>query len=326
MEFLKEINDYFKTRKGKFINFNNFQETGLYEFYGNIFGPLIFVEDLKYNFIAVDSDGYFYDETYYPCNVNNRIGAVVPKMFYEMNLPVTTPSIEWKSVAEKGYCILNNIEIDSKLSSLALNEAYIPHGINEELNMSKSIYHAYFATLADYDRPELHKGPDYMKEITASCISQIPEGNFHLNAYELHTSDTVKYIYDETDLDSTHGPYSFHMDYFSRLHYMFFIYFSKKRPIKGRELLVGKREDFLDFSKEALDMSPAEQPQVSNPFESVEDSRVSDINSIKIDNSMVILMNTLNPMFVHKVEKLKEENEVVLLTNYLWSPQWPSID
>lgn len=323
---IEEINNYFRNRKGKFKDFKTFKETGLYEFYGNIFGPLVYLENCEHHFIGVDRDGYFYDETYYPFEGIERVGVVIPKIFLDMNLAPVTPSIEWKSVAEKGYCVLNHIKVDEELSSLALNEAFIPHGINKELNMSKSIYHAYFATLADYDSPELHRGPDYMKEITKQCISQIPPGNFHINAYQLHTSDIVKYIYDEDDLDSKHGPYSFHMDYFSRLHYMFFIYFSKNKIIEGRELLVGKRENFLDFSKEALDMSPAEQPSISNPFESVSDDRVSDIDEIKIDDSMVILMNTLNPMFVHKVEKLRKKNEVVLLTNYLWSPSWPSID
>ncbi|WP_127714875.1 hypothetical protein [Halobacteriovorax sp. HLS] len=323
---IKEINNYFRYRKGKFNNFNTFKETGLYEFYGNIFGPLVYTENSSHLFIGVDSNGYFYDETYYPVDGIDRVGVVIPKMFLEMELKPVTPSIEWKSVAEKGYCVLNNIQVDDTLSLQALNEAFIPHGINKELNMSKSIYHAYFATLADYDRPELHRGPDYMKEITRQCVSQIPQGNFHINAHQLQTSDIVKYIYDKDDLESTHGPYSFHMDYFSRLHYMFFIYFAKEKPIEGRELLVGKREDFLDFSKEALDMSPAEQPSIPNPFESVSDDRVSSIDKIQIADSMVILMNTLNPMFVHKVEKLRKKNEIVLLTNYLWSPSWPSID
>jgi hypothetical protein len=107
---------------------------------------------------------------------------------------------------------------------------------------------------------------------------------------------------------------------------MFFIYFSKSEPVEGRELLVGKRDDFADFSQEALDLSPAEQQVEKSPFESVPDSQVQQFDTIKIGHCKLVLMNTLNPMMVHRVEKLKHSNEVILITNYCWCSKWPSVD
>lgn len=321
---LDEINKYFRTRVGHFENFEKFKKTGLYDFYASVFGPLVYVEDCSRQFIGVDCDGNFYDDIYYPYRDVVRIGTVIPKIFYESDLPPTIPSKEWEEVANKGYCVLNKITSSDELSKRALNEGFIPYGINPELNMSPSVSHAYFATNANYDAPESHKEPDYMTEITSNYIQQLPTGNFHIYGHKLHTADIVKYIYDEKDMLSKHGPFSFHMDYFSRLHFMFFSYFSKKSPIVGRELLVGFREDFLDFSKEALDLSYDKQEFIVSPFEKVDDSRVTNHDKIAIDNNTIILMNTLNPMMVHKVNKLREKNEVVLITNYLWSESWPS--
>ena len=102
---------------------------------------------------------------------------------------------------------------------------------------------------------------------------------------------------------------------------MFFSYFSKIQPIKGRELLVGQREDFLDFSQSILDLSIPQKQKSYNPFESISEKKVTNFDSITINHNTVILMNTLNPMFVHKVNKLLADNEVVLLTHYLWSSQ-----
>ena len=79
MDTLSEINLYFRTRKGKFGSFKDFKNIGLYEFYGNIFGPLIYTEDKTHNFIGVDKTGTFYDEVYYPFEEMNRSGTVIPK-------------------------------------------------------------------------------------------------------------------------------------------------------------------------------------------------------------------------------------------------------
>jgi hypothetical protein len=323
---LSEINKYFRTRQGKLINFDVFSSTGLYEFYGNIFGPLVYTEENTHNFIKVDKDGYMYDEIYYPYESGKKKGTIIPKMFLESNAPIVEPAAEWKNVAEKGYCVLNDIVIPESLSKQAVEESFIPHGLNPELNMSKSIFHAYFATLADYKDPEMHKYPNYMKSITEACIDQIPRPQGLIQNYLLHTADIVKYIYDPSDDGSIQGPYSYHMDYFARAFFMLFTYFSLKSPVVGRELLVGQREDFLDFSQEALDLSPAQQPAIASPFEKISDDRVSRYDKVKIDHNTVILMNTLNPMFVHRVNKLREKNEVILLTHYIWSQMWEQED
>ena len=135
---------------------------------------------------------------------------------------------------------------------------------------------------------------------------------------DLHTADIKKYVYDPNDLDSVKGAYSFHTDYFPRCLFMFFTYISKSLNIKGRELLVGKREDFLDFGVETLDLSPGSQPLIEHPFSRLPDERVTSWDKIPIKNNKVILMNTLNPMFVHRVEKLKSDSEVIFLASYLW--------
>lgn len=329
MNTLQEINNFFRIRKGYLKDFKTFKKTGLYEHYGNLFGPLVYTEDCPYDFIAVDKNGFFYDEFYYPYESKEspKVGTIIPQNFLNQEFEIHKPHKCWKDVAEKGYHVLGKVDLEETLTNQALEEAYIPHGINPNLNMAKSIHHAYFATLADYEKPEMHSCPDYMREITSRSIPQIPKGQSIINKYVLHTTDIVKYIYDPSDQESKHGPYSFHMDFFPRCLYMFFIYLSKNTPIEGRELLVGRRDNFIDFSAEALDMSPPVQPTTNpSPFEKLPDSRVTDINTINIDNKMMVLVNTINPMLVHRVSKLRKDNEVVLLTNYLWSKDWPKID
>ena len=107
---------------------------------------------------------------------------------------------------------------------------------------------------------------------------------------------------------------------------MFFVYFAKNTPVDGRELLVGQRKDFENFDAEALDRSPSVQPDLVSPFESLPDKDIINFDKINIQDGTVILMNTLNPMFVHKVEKLRSDNEVILITNYQWCKDWPKTD
>jgi hypothetical protein len=119
------------------------------------------------------------------------------------------------------------------------------------------------------------------------------------------------------------GPYSFHMDYFPRAMCMIFIYFAKDPVVNGRELLVGKRRDFKDFSKEALDMSPGVQSPagMESPFEKLPDESVPEYKTLKVEHCKMVILNTLNPMFVHKVEKLRSENEITFISSYLWTPK-----
>ena len=165
-----------------------------------------------------------------------------------------------------------------------------------------------------------------MKKISLRGLDYIPQGQPIINSHVITTSDAVKYVFDPSDIDSIKGPYSFHMDYFNRLLYMYFIYFSQKTPIIGRELLVGKRDDFTNFMVEGMELSSPEQPKIPTPYEKVSDDKVSGYHTIELEDNMLVLMNTFNPMFVHKVCKLRAKNEVVLITNYAWSKDRPKLD
>lgn len=319
MVMLKQINKYWHEQSAHFGALDNFKKSGIYSFYEKAFGQLIYTEDNSKKFVGIDQAGNFYDEVYYPQEIAERAGSLVPKILLESNVDNSNPDLVWKDVAQKGYGVLRNIQFDTSLVNQALDEAFIPYGINPELNMSKTVQHAFFATQADYDNPERHKSPDYMNAITSQCLRQMPTGNFHVNSPLFHTADIVKYLFDPNEVASTHGPYTFHMDFFSRLHYMFFIYFSKKTPIVGRELLVGKRKGFDSFGPNSLDPDFCKNNDLTYAFEKITDDQMLQYDSIEIDHSMVVLMNTLNPIMMHKVNKLRNENEVILMTNYCWS-------
>lgn len=316
---LAQINNYWRHQKGYFQDLETFRATGIYRFYEKVFGPLVFTEDLSRPFVTMDHAGNFFDEIYYPIEIEKRKGILIPKIFLESDFKPAMPALAWQSVAQNGYAVLDNIKIDQTLYGQALNEAFIPFGINPALDMSKTVQHAFFGTQADYDNPERHKSPEYMNEITAQCLKQFPIGNFHVNHPLFHTADIVRYLYDQNEIHNTHGPYTFHMDFFSRLHYMFFIYFSKKSPIEGRELLVGKRNDFESFSVHSIDPTDAKAAGCHYAFDKVPDDKMSGFDTITIKHGTVVLMNTLNPMMMHKVNKLRHDNEVVLMTNYCWS-------
>lgn len=310
---IKNINDFFRYRKAFFGDFKNFKETGIHKHFTNIFGELVYTNDTKYFFIGVDADGYYYDEIYYPMDIKNKVASIVPKIFLSSHQE--TPDIIWKDVAEKGYAIIENFDFNTEDKKAVLSDTYIPFGFNPDLDFHQTILHPYYATMMDYDYPEKHKDPDHLHKITASVISNLKSKN-----YKLHTTDSVKYLYKKDIPESHVGPYSFHFDYFPRLIYMFFLYFSKTNPIVGRELLVGKRHDLSDFSSEILDLKNKKSTDY-NPFEKITDKTLVEYDTIEIKDNMVVLMNTVNPLFLHRVEKLREENEVILLTNYVWSDQ-----
>lgn len=324
MNTIQKINNFLRNRVCDMGSFKEFRESQLFEHYANIFGELIYTEDTSIDFIGLGTDHKIYDEMYYPQDITKK-GVIIPRIFYEANLTPCIPDLIWKDVAEKGYHVIKNIDVGS-LKNDVLEEAYIPHGFNSESNMSKSIMHPYFFTLMDYDRPENHRSPEYMKKLTSRGMQYIPQGQPIVNSFALTTSDAVKYVFDPSDYSSIKGPYSFHMDYFNRLLYMFFMYFSQTTPIVGRELLVGKRDDFSDFFVEGMELSSPEQPKNPTAYEKVSDDKVQDPHVIKLEDNMLVVVNTFNPMFVHKVLKLREINEVVLITNYAWSKDRPKID
>lgn len=183
----------------------------------------------------------------------------------------------WDQVNKKGYAVIRPT-IAPELRAQALNETFIPYWSNSKLSFHPTILHPYFATATNYEEPEKHKTPKYINEIASSILSQIDAPN-----YKLHTTDMLKYIPGKTD---PIGPYKFHYDHFPRLDFMFFVYFSKKSPIIGRELLVGTETNY---------------------------------DTIQIEDGMCIVMKANDPEILHKVLPLREDNEVILLTNYVWS-------
>jgi hypothetical protein len=311
---IKNINDFFRYRKAFFGNFETFKDTGIYKHFTNIFGELVYTSDTKYFFIGIDSDGYYYDEIYYPMDIKNKVGTIVPKIFLSSHQK--TPDIIWKDVAEKGYAIIQDFDFNKEDKKLVINDTYMPFGFNKDFDLHQTMLHPFYATEMDYDNPEKHKNPDYLNRITGSVVNYLKTEN-----YKLHTTDSVKYIYKPDLPESFAGPYSFHFDYFPRLMYMFFTYFSKDTPIVGRELMIGKRHDLLDFSSKILDSNNIKDPEDYNPFEKIKDKSLVEYDTIEIKDNMVVLMNTLNPLFLHRVERLKKENEVILLTNYVWSKE-----
>ena len=316
---LDEVNNFFRYRRGLFGNFEKFKSSGIFYFYEKVFGECVFTEDTSYLFIGVGDDGYFYDEIYYPYDGFKKVGTIIPKKFLAFSTDDKKPDPIWKNVAEKGYAIVEGVVAPLELSSQARNEAFIPYGINTELNMSKTVNHAYFGTQANYEKPELHRSPSYMKELTRFYVDEIPRAPLIMRNSYFQTADIVRYSYDQGEDKCIHGPYRFHMDYFPRLMFMFFTYFSKTTPIEGRELLVGKRKDFDSFTKGNIERSSGDENTELDAFSKLADKDMESYETIPIDDNTFIIMNTLNPIFLHRVQKLKHENEVVLLTHYLWA-------
>lgn len=309
MHLDKAVNNFFEQGYGRFNSHIEFENSLLGTFYKRQFGELVFTEDTSLNFIGVDKNYNHFDEIYYSKEIHDRVGTLIPKIFLENDYLETKVDPVWKDVAEKGYADLGTIGIDRSLKEQALDEAYIPFGVTEGLGVSKSFSQAYFFSQGDYINPEKHRSPSYLDDVTRACLQFIPKGNPILNHYKFHTADLVKYVYDESDLDRLDPPNVFHFDHFPRCMYMFFIYFSKKSPIVGRELGVGKRRGFQITSHNDISLFDEKEHTLE---------RVT-YEDIPIADGKVILVNTLNPSFVHRVNKLRHDNEVTLISNYFWS-------
>lgn len=308
MNLEARVNLFFHSGKAFFKSVDEFKASLCGSFYRHIFGDLIYTENKTHSFIGVDRDGTFYDEIYYPTVFDNRVGTLIPKVFYESDLPLIAPDPIWKSVARNGYAELENLKMPEDLKDKALGEAFIPFGFTEGQGCSKSFSQAYFFAQGNYDIPEQHKSPAYLDDVTEHYLNQIPKTSSLFQKYTMHTADLVKYYFDESDLERLDPPNIFHMDYFPRCMFMFFIYFSKTSPIYGRELGVGVRGDFTieDHNKTSI-------------FdEKIYDESKIDFVDLPIADGKVILMNTLNPIFMHRVNKLRAQNEVTLITNYFW--------
>lgn len=314
---IKSVNDFFRYKKAFFGTVAVFESTGIYKHFTNIFGELVYVDDLNVTFIGVSSDGFFYDEIYYPMEIPNKIGSIVPKIFLEIEWK--RPHLIWKDVADHGYAIIEDFDFNKEDKAAVLNDPYIPFGANKEFDFHETILQPYYMHQMDYEEPEKHKNPEHLKRLTEEVFSYLSQFPSNLSESKLQTTDTVRYLYNKDLKESDIGPYSFHFDYFPRLMYMFFTYFSKKKPIVGRELLVGKRYDFIDFSPESLISTKPRDTLKGGAFEKIQNKSLVEYDIIPIKDNMVVLMNTVNPLFVHRIERLREENEVTLVTNYVWS-------
>ncbi len=302
----KLTNEFLRTRKAKFKNFDSFKHSWLYDHYCSLFGPMVYTSNTSLRFIAVDAEGYFYDEFYYPYAGITKIGTILPVSLYRKSIQSTNPDKIWEEVANKGYAVIDKININESLVKQVQEDGYIPFGMNPDVDMSASIAQSFYAVQANYDKPEKHWNPEHISDVTRSVIDQMPQAQPMINEWALHTSDVVKYLYDPNDFSSSKGPYKFHADFFPRALCMMFLYLAKDENIVGRELLVGKRKDFGDGESFYNKLSD----------EDVEYDRV------EIGHTRVILINTINPMFVHKVEKLRAENEITFVCSYLWSGEF----
>jgi hypothetical protein len=301
-----QIDSFLKTRKGKLNSFEDFKNTKLYKHYVGLFGEIIYTEDKSKQFIACDNEGFFYDEMYYPYKEQETKGIIIPKSLYELDVDGSVASIEWEEVASKGAKSLD-IKMDPNLRTQAVTETFLPYGYNDKLSKVRTIQHPYFETLIDsYEDPDNIRCPEYLIEIVDCCLRQIPKAQPLMEMYRLKTADIIKYIHNAEDWDDKKGPYSYHIDYFPGLLWMFFTYFPLHSPVEGREVSIGRRSN--------IEMSADNKGRLG-------DEPIETIMTIPIKNDQVILMNTLNPIYAHKVEKLKHDNEVVMMTNYLWGPR-----
>jgi hypothetical protein len=240
---------------------------------------------------------------YYPQHIENRVGSVLPKFLLDTDYVNKEPVNNlWKEVSEKGYAILDNLNIPKELDNSITNESFIPFGLNPLYSLSETIHFPFFISKANYNDVEEHDYPKYLNDIIETCFKSIPNGTSLINNYKLGTPDLTKYVYLEKET-SNKGPYSFHSDYKKRLLYMFFLYFPKDNEIEGRELIIGKNCNLKDIKK---------------PSEPVSEEDVEVIDRIKIKRNKAIVVNTLNPYFLHKVIKLKKKNEVIFLNTNVW--------
>lgn len=298
-----EINNFFKHQKGFFKDIETFKTTELCKYYESFFGELVYTEDKDVCFIGVDQDGNFYDEIYYPCNIQNKIGTLAPKIFIKNK---TKPSLIWKDVATKGYAILDCHNFNEINKKLILNDTYFGKKIKPDFDVHETMLLPFYAENIMYDDLTNHFEPPYVTATRHEALDIIKKTNPNLNTYTRDTSDVIKYIYLPEIPETSHGPYSFHFDYFEGLNFMFFIYLSKHPRIDGRELLIGKRPDFIDFKTEST-------------FKKFKDKNLIEYEKIEIKDGMIILINSLNPIFHHAIERMKSENEIFLLTNYIWN-------
>lgn len=279
-----EVNNFFKHGFGEFGTVENFKESWAGKYFEALYGELVFLPYSKLKFITMDTNGYFFDEIYTQKGMlPNQVGTLIPKQFVSLK---KEDSDGWKKLHEDGYYIVEDVDLPKELVDKLEDETYYHHD-----SLPNSIM---FPSYNDKEEPS------YVKEIAYFLNDKLGLIKSDIDI----STDSIKYIYDPNDKEDK-GPYKYHMDFMKDINYMFFYYRSKK-PIEGRELLIGERK------LRSLDMSSVDIKDICK-----NNSKVKDKAKIQVKDKMLIALNTYNPRFMHRVEKLKEDNEVVLLTNYV---------
>lgn len=298
-----QINDFLKYQKSYFKDIATFKKTELCKFYESFFGELKYTEDTEVCFIGVDKNGWFYDEIYYPHKIKNKVGTLAPEIFIKNK---TTPDPIWRDVSTKGYAIIEDCSFNNINKNLIINDTYFKYNYKPEFNIHETMLMPFYAENIQYEELDKHFEPPYITAIREEAVERIKKTNPNLFSHSKQTSDLVKYVFLPDLPESSNGPYSFHYDYFSGLNFMFFIYLAKEPKIEGRELLIGKRPDYTDFKADFV-------------YDKIKDKNLMQYDKIQIKDNMIVIINSLNPIFYHAIERMKSDNEVFLITNYLWN-------
>lgn len=262
--------------KGWFGTPDEFKKSWLYSYFTDLYGEMVFLPNLEFEFIKVTEDGYYIDEIYSKDSSSEyKAGSFIPISFIG-NKKSSFDSF-WRDMQNDGYFVAHydpHEKVREKINSIVFFE---------DDNLPLSI---------------LNSNAEELNYI----VLNVPKysGPLRLDKRIIST-DALKYRYKENELD-TRGPYSFHMDCTPGVYYMIFNYFSNSKKIEGRELVIGER----DLSTIELD-----QKGICRSGNIIKETK------IEIKDGMVLFLNTYNPRFVHKVEKLKADQEVVLLSSYV---------
>ena len=288
--------EFFTTGKANFGTVDSFKTSWAGQYLESIFGEMVWMPDVpEYYFIGIAPDGTIHNEIYYPM-LEKRLGSFIPRSFLKFKRHKPHPL--WKDVQENGFAAIENYKIGSYYKDEIWKQEY-DSAIDETMLLPS------YLDKIDYENPEKTFNPRYLQELSYLIYDDLKiaeKGAFC-------TTDSIKYLYKEGN-ESTEGPYVFHMDFMERLYGMFFHYHAKQ-PIEGRELVIGYRD---------LESFPFSNPQNDKPLlsKNIPMANIAAYKEIKIKNDMIVVMNSVNPLFVHRVNKLKSDNEVILLTNYIW--------
>jgi len=187
----------------------------------------------------------------------------------------------WDEVENKGYYVFD-IEIPEEIWSPIYYDTYVPFEHNPQIGICPSMeVPAYNTLLTDYENPRNIKMPKHLEALQKLANPYIDMTKWD---YDLITTDIVKY--NNRDEPHDKGPYLFHYDDFPKLVFMYFVYLTGKEKVEGRELQIR--------------------------YEKGEPETVS------VKNGRVVVMNSWNDSFQHRVIPLRSKEHVILTTNYIW--------